>query len=499
MLYISAALPQLAPQESDLRSSAALFGQPVGRMLAGPAYGLDAPTYERFFAAGYGLYFGVIAALMNIMLVVRHTRGEEQTGRAELVRANVTGRHSALTATLLVAGITNALAVVVVAGLAVASGYGMTGSVLFAAGVGTVGLAFAGISAMTVQLSEYSRAAAGMAGAVLGAAFLIRAGGDMPEVGGTALSWVSPLAWAQQTAPFVLDRWWPLVLPVALFAVTTVAGYLLLRRRDLGASLVAVRPGRAEARPGLGTPIGLAWRLQPGGILGWGVALVLAGAVDGAFAQAMLDAADGLSAAMRQMFGAQDMLNGYLAFIAVFVGYLAAAYAVFAVQSLHREEQRGRADLVLATPTARRSWMGSHLLVIALAIVGIMTLAGAGTGLVAAGVAGDGSLVWDVTAAHLNLVVGPLVVLGAAALLYGVLPALLAPIAWTLVGLMVLVGNFGALLDLPDAVLNLSPLSHPAQLPAEPFAVAPVVVLLAVAAVGIAGGITGFSRRQLPG
>ncbi len=64
---------------------------------------------------------------------------------------------------------------------------------------------------------------------------------------------------------------------------------------------------------------------------------------------------------------------------------------------------------------------------------------------------------------------------------------------------MVLVGNFGALLDLPDAVLNLSPLSHPAQLPAEPFAVAPVVVLLAVAAVGIAGGITGFSRRQLPG
>jgi ABC-2 type transport system permease protein len=52
---------------------------------------------------------------------------------------------------------------------------------------------------------------------------------------------------------------------------------------------------------------------------------------------------------------------------------------------------------------------------------------------------------------------------------------------------------------LPDAVLNLSPLSHPAQLPAEPFAVAPVVVLLAVAAVGIAGGITGFSRRQLPG
>lgn len=499
VLYISAALPQLAPQEADLESSVGLLGQPVGRMLAGPAYGLDVPTYERFFAAGYGLYFGIIAALMNIMLVVRHTRVEEQTGRAELVRANVTGRHSALTATLIVAGITNVLAVAAVAGLAVASGYETAGSVLFAAGVGAVGLAFAGISAVTVQLSEYSRAAAGMAGAVLGAAFLARAGGDMPQVGGTTLSWLSPLAWSQQTAPFVLDRWWPLVLPLALFVVTAAVGYLLVSRRDLGASLIAVRPGRAEARPALGTPLGLAVRLQRGGMIGWGVAVVLAGMVNGAFAQAMLDAADGLPAAMTEMFGAEDMLNGYLAFIAVFVGYLAAAYAVSAVQSLHADEQRGRASAVLATPTSRWAWAGAHLLVIALGIVGIMALAGIGTGLVAAGVTGDGALVWDVTAAHLNLAPGPLVVLGVAALLYGAAPRLMAPVAWTLVGLMVLVGNFGSLLDLPEAVVNLSPLSHPAQLPTEAFAATPVVFLLAIAATGIVLGLIGFRRRQLSG
>ena len=135
VIYIGAALPQLAPTEDDLAAVVPLFTQPVGRMFTGPAYGMDAPTFERFFAAGYAPYLFLLAALMNIMLVTRHTRVEEQTGRAELIRANVTGRHSALTATLIVAAITNALACVVVAGLAIAGGFAPLGSLLI--GLGT--------------------------------------------------------------------------------------------------------------------------------------------------------------------------------------------------------------------------------------------------------------------------------------------------------------------------------------------------------------------------
>src|SRR5699024_5793407 len=147
-------IPQLASTESDLTSVTTIFNQPVGRMFTGPAYGLGHPTYESFFVAGYGLYFAIIAALMNLMLVVRPTRLEEQTGRAELVRATVTGRHAALTAALLVAVITNAAATVVIGALMSAHGYTTAGSWLFACAVATVGLAFAGISAITVQLSE---------------------------------------------------------------------------------------------------------------------------------------------------------------------------------------------------------------------------------------------------------------------------------------------------------------------------------------------------------
>ena len=187
VIYIGAALPQLAPTEEDLAAVVPLFTQPVGRMFTGPAFGMDAPTFERFFAAGYAPYLFLLAALMNIILVTRHTRVEEQTGRAELIRANVTGRHSALTATLIVAAITNALACLVVAGLAIAGGFAPLGSVLIGLGTALTGMAFAGIAAVTAQLSAYSRAAAGMAGLVLGVSFVLRALGDMAAVGGTCL------------------------------------------------------------------------------------------------------------------------------------------------------------------------------------------------------------------------------------------------------------------------------------------------------------------------
>ena len=45
----------------------------------------------------------VVTALMVIFLVVRHTRAEEESGRAELLRATVTGRHAATAAAVLVA------------------------------------------------------------------------------------------------------------------------------------------------------------------------------------------------------------------------------------------------------------------------------------------------------------------------------------------------------------------------------------------------------------
>lgn len=497
VVYIGAALPQIAPTEDDLASVVPLFTQPVGRMFTGPAFGMDTPTYERFFGAGYAPYLFLLAAVMNILLITRHTRAEEETGRAELIRANVTGRHAPLTAALTVAVITDVAAAVVVSSLAIANGFAVAGSLLVGAGTALTGLAFAAVTAVTVQLSSYSRTAAGLAGVVLGAAFVVRALGDMVAVGGSGLSWASPLGWPAQTAPYVHDRWAPLLLSIAVAVLATAAAYALQVRRDFGAGLVAARPGSASAPPWLGRPLGLAARLQRGGFLGWGAAILALGAVDGAFTQAMLDAGDDMPAALQEMFGTQGLLDGWVAFLGWFVGVVTSGYVVFAAQVARREEVRGRADLVLATPVGRAGWVGAHLLAVGIGAVAILVVAGAGTGVAASAVTGDWSLTRAIVAAHLNAVPAVLLVLGVCGALLGWAPRALAPIGWALVALMGVVAFFGDLLDLPGWLRDLSPLEHLAQYPVEAFAATPFAAILGVAAVFAGAGLAGFRRRQV--
>jgi ABC-2 type transport system permease protein len=498
VVYLAAALPNVAETEEELRTATQLFADPVGRLLIGPGYGFADPSFERFVANGYGLYFALIIALMSILLVVRHTRLEEQTGRAELIRANVVGRSTQLTATVAVAVITNLVAAAVVfATMIGVAGFTPTGSLVFAVGLAATGLAFAGVTTVTVQLSQYSRGAAGMAGGVLGAAFLIRAGGDMAAEGGTAMSWFSPLAWAQQTAPFVLDRWWPLALSLGFAMATTAVGYLLAGRRDLGAGLVETRPGPRAAAPALGTPVGLAARLQRGNVLGWGLALAISGLAYGAYTDALTTAFGDLPDVFIELFGdSDDLVAGYLAYMAVFMAFLVGAYTVTAAQGLRGEETSGRAEPVLATPVSRTAWLASHLAVTAAAIVVLLAVAGLATGLGAAIVTGDGSHVAEMALAHLNQVPAVWVVLGVAALLYGVLPRAV-PATWALVAFGMIAGTFGPLLDLPERVLDLSPFAHPASVPLESVRLAPLAVLTTVSAVGMVLGLLAFRRRDL--
>src|SRR5699024_12688876 len=126
-------IPTIADDGESLASLAGLSSAPVGRMMVGPRFGMEDPTHARFCAAGYALVVYILIALMSIFTVVRHTRADEQAGRAELVRANVVGRHATLTATgLVTAGLGPAgSALVFVAGLRAGSPW--DGSLLVAA------------------------------------------------------------------------------------------------------------------------------------------------------------------------------------------------------------------------------------------------------------------------------------------------------------------------------------------------------------------------------
>jgi len=480
-------------QRQDLRR---IMDGAVGAVF-GPGYGRDDITAERYVVGVYGLFFFVLVALMSMLLVSRHTRVEEQDGRAELIRSNVAGRHAQLTAVLIVAVGANVLLALMLGGAMTANGHDGREGLLFGASVGAVGLVFAGITALTVQVTEYSRTATGIAGAVLGAAWVIRVAGDMIRDYGSPWSWFSPLAWSNQTRPYVDGRWWPLLLSVGLAAAAAAAGYALSARRDVGAGLVAARAGAPVAAPWLRSPPAVAFRLQRSSLVWWTVALAAYGFIFGALADQMADPED-MSEARIELFGGsvETLVDGYLGSITLFTAAIAGIMVVLGVQAVRSEETTGRAEPVLATATSRWAWFGGYLAVVSTGLVGLLLVVGFATGIGAAVSVGDGTYIWDVTAAHLVHAPGVLVLLGIAALLFGVRPRMIG-VTWAVLGYSLFAGIFGAITDLPPWARNLSPMEHTGQPPLDNISWPAATILVVIAAGLVAVGLAGFRRRDL--
>ena len=88
------------------------------------------------------------------------------------------------------------------------------------------------------------------------------------------------------------------------------------------------------------------------------------------------------------------------------------------------------------------------------------------------------------------------VVGGVAVLLHGVLPrAALA--AWGIAGAVLLIGWVGPALDVPQAVLDVSPFGHLPKLPGGSMRWGPVLVLTGLAVLLVAGGLAGLRRRDM--
>lgn len=494
-IFVSA-LKEITKTEEQ-RQDLMRFMDGTAGAIMGPGYGRDAITAERYVVGVYGLFFFILAALMSMLLVARHTRVEEQNGRAELIRSSVVGRYAQLTATLVVAAGANVLLALLLGGAMVAHGLDAGDGLLFGASVGAMGLVFSGLTALTVQITVYSGTATGIAGAALGAAWAVRAAGDMIRDYGSPLSWLSPLAWSNQTRPFVDGRWWPLLLSVGLAVATAAAGCVLSTRRDVGAGLVAARAGAPEAAPWLRSPFAIAFRLRRSSLLWWTVALSAFGFMFGALSDQIADP-DQMSENRIEMFGGSldTLLDGYLGMMTLFTAVLASIMVVLGVQAVRLEETKGRAEPVLATATSRWAWFGGYLAVLSLGVVGLLLVAGFATGIGAAISVGDGSYVWDVARAHLAHAPGVLVLLGIAALIYGVLPRAIG-LTWAMVGASLFVGLFGTVMDLPRWIHNVLPTEHTGRPPLDSISWPATTILLALA-VGLgAAGLAGFRRRDL--
>lgn len=486
------------PTAEDRATQAAVIGaNPAMKAMTGPGFGIDNYTYGAMMANEYLGFMLIFVGLMAAFIVVRHTRAEEESGRAELVRASVVGRYAHLGAALLTAAIASlALGLVVGLGMGAAGveSVDWAGSLLFGAAFTVTGFVFAGVAAITAQVSPFGRSASGLAGAAIGIAYTLRALGDTADNG---LTWLSPIGWMQQTRVFVDNRWWPVLLGIAVAGVLAVIAFLLIDRRDLGAGLRAERTGRAAASSWLGTAAGFAWRLHRSSVTWWAVAMFLLGSTYGSATNLMESYAD--NDVIRQMMeavGGANLTESWLSLICAIIAIVATIFAVIAALRARREETDGRAEAVLATGLSRTRWLGSHVTVAMAGGLLMLLASGLGLGLGAASSTGDSRWFADLLAAQLAYTPALWATAALAVAVYGLVPKA-NWLSWTLLAWSVIVTYFGGLLQLPQALINLSPYQHVPRLPAAEFTALPLGVLTLIAAALLAAGLIGFRRRDL--
>jgi ABC-2 type transport system permease protein len=484
----------LYPTQHDLDIAAAASEDNAAAIIFnGPVQGLNTAGGQVAFQTGtFGL---ILVGLMNMFVLGRMTRGEEESGRTELLRSLPIGARALPAAALITVASMNLMVGAGVALSCIATDLPATGSLVFGLSFAVFGLFMAAFTLAAAQVTENTRVVYGLGGVVLGVAFVLRAIGD---VGNGAISWLSPIGWAQKTRPFAGEAWWPFLVIIGVSALLAWLAASLSLRRDLGAGLVAPRAGRAHAAPSLGTPIGLATRLQRGSFVGWTAGLISLGVAYGSVADSINDFVkdnDSLSDIIAAQ-GSGTLLEQYMAMSFRILALIAAGFAIQSALRLRSEETTPHAEPVLATPVSRARWATSHLAIAFGGTVLIMFLTGFGFGVADAAVTGDAGAIGHSIVAAVAFTPAIWILVGVTVALIGFAPKFTL-VSWAILGACFVIGFFGQVLNVPRAVEELSPFQRVPQYPAADFDVVPLAALTAIAAVFTAAGFAGLRRRDI--
>jgi ABC-2 type transport system permease protein len=490
----------LGDDPEGMAARAALMTTPAMISMAGPGYGVDNYTPGAAAANELILWLVLTLAVMSILQIVRHTRAEEESSRSELVRAGAVGRHASSVAALLQVLIANVLVAGVTGLVLVAYEFDAAQSFTMTFSIALGALVFGAVALVAAQVMEHGRGAIGISLAVLGAAYSLRAIGDIQEEHGSVLSWLSPIGWVQQTRVFVDMRWWPLGLCAAAIVLLIALAAVLGSRRDFGAGLVAVRGGRADAAPTLTGPLTLAFVQQRTGLLWTTLGLGLMWFASGGVVEAVPEMAESVAdnPVYAAMLGqSDDMIRTFLGIFGLYAGSGAAAYAVAMTLRAKAEEEGGRAEPALARPVGRARWFASGLVwaLLGSAVVHVSGVLALWAGANLSGVDEPGF--HDYLELALAYLPALAVVAAFAATLYAWLPKLTG-LAWALFGYVFVVGMFADLFGLPDWARGISPFWWVGNPMLEGVEASHIWGLSGVAVLLFLLAFAGFRRRDVP-
>jgi ABC-2 type transport system permease protein len=492
--------PGVYPDQESIMAYALTANNPSMVAMLGPGYALEDYNLGTAFAMDMLIFTAIVAGIMNILLVGRSTRADEEDGLTEVIRSLPIGRLSYLSATMIVMTTINVL-LALFTGLGLYSlgivSFDLESSLLYGSILGATGLIFAAFTALFAQLFQTSRGATGFSFAILIGSYLVRAIGD---VSNEMLSLISPLGWLVRTEVFVADKWWPIVVTGLVSIVLILLAFYLNGIRDLDSGFIPERKGKDKASAFLQTPFGLAFRLQRTNIISWAIALFLLSAVFGT-----------ILGDLETYFADNDMVQAFLpkdsdfslsqqflTMLVAIMSLIGTIPAVMTITKLRSEENKNRTEHFYSRSVSRTSVLGVYSILALLVSMAMQFFIAIGLWSGAETVLEDGLNLGETFISVFVYLPGMLIVISIATLLIGCLPKL-SSFVWSYVIYCFIIVYLGGILDLPQWMRNLSSFEHIPQLPVEDMNDSAIISLMVISTVLTVIGFISYKRRDITG
>lgn len=496
-LMVLVLFADMYPTTESLIGMAETMKNPAMIAMVGPLYG-EVTTVPILFAQTMVTFMAIILSLMNIFLVVRYTRRDEENGCLELIRSRPVGKLSNLTATMIICVIINAI-ITLITGLGLFSlgidGINLNSSMLYASTIGITGLAFAGITAIFAQACATAKGAVVYSGITLAIVYILRMIGDISI---PALSYISQLGLVFKAEPFYSNNWWPILIVLVQAIIFTTIAFRLNMIRDLGAGFIPAKPGKREAKKLLGTPFGLALRLSKGTIIGWTIAMFLAGITYGSVFGDIEKFVEG-NEMIQQMFlndATTSMAESFLSTLLIIAAVMITVPVINLFLRLRKEEQKGRIESIYAKKVKRSTFMVCFLIIAILASI-LFSLA------FAIGLYLAQAPVMEIPIPFMTVLNAGLAYLPAIWAMLGIVTVLLAfipkttGIIWGYLGISGFILYIGRGLGLPEWLFKLTTYGHIARVPIEEINWVSLIILAFISLMLFTAGIIGYKKRDI--
>lgn len=483
------------PSMSELESSMMVesLSSPAMILLVGVAPEAEASA-SLIFALEMTLFCAVVVAIMNIFLVARNTRDDEENGRLELIRSMKVGRLSPLASVIFEAFIVNlALGLFTSLGLCFVDfgSNAIEGALVYGSVMAGTGFLFACFTAIFAQIFQSNRTVIISSFALLFINYLFR---GVTDISYPKLSWISPLSWTYKTEVYVNNHWFPVLLMLAASVIAIIIALGLNSLRDIDGSFIKQKAGRRTASKFLLRPLGLTTYLNKTTFISWIAGIAVLGATLGSILgdlEAFFSGNDRIQAMFPNMSG-DALTQEFIGMIATIMMIVIAIPLLTFIGKIYGEEKKNHMENIISKKITKTNIMSAYLIYtlitcVILVLVGILSVYAAGAAFV-----GFSDLFKPI------LVFVPVLIfmVGLGCFIVGAIPKLFG-VVWLILGYAFFITYFGQMLKMPKWLMGISPFYHIPILPVQEFDALPLIILSVLGVVLAGVGFVTYNKRDI--